>query len=86
MMRYKYEHQNIDKETAVLKSIKGEGRAVLLTTISLMIGYLTLATSNFIPVIEFALLSILIIFVAVLSDLLFVPALLKSINIVKEKL
>jgi predicted RND superfamily exporter protein len=84
MMRYKYEHQTQTKENAVLNSIQGEGRAVLLTTISLMIGYLTLATSNFIPVIEFALLSILIIFVAVLSDLLFVPALLKNINIVKE--
>jgi predicted RND superfamily exporter protein len=85
MMRYKYEHQNILKNEAIVNSIIGEGRAVLLTTISLMLGYLTLTTSDFIPVIQFALLSILVIFVAVLSDLYFVPSLLKNINIVKEK-
>ena len=82
MMRYKYEREH--KETqyeAILHSIDGEGRAVLLTTISLMIGYFTLATSDFIPVIEFALLSIFVIFIAVLSDLFFVPSILKNIDL-----
>jgi predicted RND superfamily exporter protein len=85
MMRYRYEHKNNTKNSAVLNSIVGEGRAILLTTISLMLGYLTLTMSDFIPVIQFALLSILVIFIAVLSDLYFVPSLLKNINIVKEK-
>jgi len=85
MMRYKYEHKGIDKTQAILNSIQGEGRAILLTTISLMIGYLTLTTSDFIPVIQFALLSIFVIFIAVLSDLYFVPSLLKNINILKEE-
>ena len=85
MMRYRYEHNNLfSKKRAILNSIEGEGRAVLLTTISLMIGYLTLATSQFIPVIEFALLSIFTIFIAVLSDLFVVPALLRRIEIVDK--
>jgi len=46
-----------------------------------MIGYFTLATSDFIPVIEFALLSIFVIFIAVLSDLFFVPSILKNIDL-----
>ena len=85
MMRYRYEHNNLfSKKRAILNSIEGEGRAVLLTTISLMIGYLTLATSQFIPVIEFALLSIFTIFIAVLSDLFVVPALLRRIDIIDK--
>jgi len=86
MMRYRYEHhKEFDKFKAVTNSITGEGRAVLMTTISLMIGYFTLATSEFVPVIQFALLSIIVIFVAVLSDLFFVPSLIKNIDIIKEK-
>ena len=82
MMRYKYERKHNETQyEAVLHSIEGEGRAVLLTTISLMIGYLTLATSNFIPVIQFALLSIFVIFIAVLSDLFFVPSIIKNIDL-----
>lgn len=86
MMKYKHESQNhTDKDNAVLSSIKAEGQAILLTTISLMLGFLTLTTSDFIPIIEFALLSMLVIFVAILSDLYFVPSLLKNINIIKGK-
>jgi len=86
MMRYRYEHhKEDDKIPAVLNSIVGEGRAVLMTTISLIIGYFTLTTSDFVPVIQFAILSIVVIFVAVLSDLFFVPSLIKNVDIVKDK-
>lgn len=84
MIRYKYEHKNCNKITAISNTIKGEGRAVLMTTFSLIAGYTTLIYSNFIPVIQFAILSIIVIFIAMLSDLFFIPSLLKKINITKD--
>ena len=82
MMRYRYEHTHgIEKNKALIDTIKGEGRAVILTSFSLIIGYFTLVVSNFVPVIQFALLSILVISVALLSDLFLIPSIIKNLDI-----
>ena len=86
MMRYRYEHTHgIEKNKALIDTIRGEGRAVILTSFSLIVGYFTLVVSNFVPVIQFALLSILVISVALLSDLFLVPSIIKNLDI-KRKL
>ena len=82
MMRYKYEHsKGIKKNQALIDTIKGEGRAVILTSAALVIGYFTLLISDFVPLIEFSLLSVLVIIVALMSDLFLVPSLVKNIDI-----
>ena len=82
MMRYRYEHSHgVEKERALIDTIYGEGKAIIITSISLIIGFLTLLFSEFVPVIQFALLSVLVVFVALLSDLFLTPSLIKNIDI-----
>jgi len=84
MMRYRYEHSHgVEKEKALIDTIYGEGKAIIITSISLMIGFLTLLFSEFVPVIQFAILSIIVILVALFSDLFLTPALIKNISIKK---
>jgi len=86
MMRYRYEHSHgVDKDDALINTINGEGKAIILTSISLIIGFLTLLFSEFVPVIQFAILSVLVVSVALMSDLFLTPSLIKNISIKKEK-
>jgi predicted RND superfamily exporter protein len=85
MMKYRYEHKRLkNRKRVTLIVVKKEASPIILTSLSLSLGFLSLATSDFVPVIQFAFLSIFVILVALLIDLIFVPVLLKNIDISKD--
>jgi len=78
LLHYKHDYEKTKQvDNSIIDSIKKEGRAVILTSTYLSIGFLILITSSFIPVREYALLSVYVIIFALLSDLFITPILIK---------
>ncbi len=75
--RFVEERQRQDSlKEAILQTYFGAGRAILLTSILLLIGMGVLTFSNFVPTSQFGLLTGLTIAGAILADLIILPALL----------
>ncbi len=75
--RFNYEmklHNNIKE--AIINSHKSIGKAMFYTSTIIIVGFILLVLSNFIPTIYFGLLIVLAMFMAILADLLLLPALL----------
>lgn len=64
-----------DHRTAIVHGVVKVGASVTVTTVSATIGFFTLATSAFVPVAYFGLLSGIAMIMALVADLLLVPAL-----------
>ena len=73
-----YEHGDIDK--ALHSTIKEVGQAVTFTTLILGIGFSTLAFSDYLGLAKTGIFGSMAIFVALSSDLLLLPALIKWIK------
>ena len=52
------------------------GRAMYYTSMTIIIGFSILVLSNFIPSVYFGMLTALVMFIAILSDLILLPQLL----------
>ncbi len=65
-----------DLKEALLHTYFGAGRAILLTSVLLIIGLSVLTFSDFVPTRQFGLLTGITIFSAVIADLVLLPALL----------
>lgn len=63
-------------EEAIIQAYHGAGRAILLTSVLLLIGMAVLMTSDFIPTQQFGLLTGITVATAVVADLLILPAIL----------
>jgi predicted RND superfamily exporter protein len=75
--RFKEElNQGRNLKDAMFNSHGSIGRAMFYTTTIIMIGFSVLVLSNFLPTIYFGLLTIIAMFMAILSDLLLLPVLL----------
>ncbi len=75
--RYKLEFAKTnDYIQSVFNTHKSIGTAMFYTSIIIMIGFSVLVLSNFIPTIYFGLLTLLAMFMAIVSDLLLLPILL----------
>lgn len=61
---------------AIIRTHKSVGSAIYYTSFSLIIGFMMMCTSKFIPIIYFGVLTILVMALLLLSTLLFLPALL----------
>jgi hypothetical protein len=61
---------------ALTEIIVSKGRAMLSASIILTIGFGVLLLASFVPTIQFGVLSAIIMFVNVLDDLFFLPALI----------
>jgi len=84
LLHYKHDYEKTREiDNSIVDSIRKEGRAVILTSTYLAIGFLILITSTFIPVREYAILSVFAIIFALLSDLFITPTLIKYF--LKEK-
>ena len=64
-----------DHHAAIIQGIVKVGAPVTVTTVSATIGFFTLATSAFVPVAYFGILSGIAMIMALVADLLLVPAL-----------
>ncbi|MCB9476520.1 MAG: RND family transporter [Deltaproteobacteria bacterium] len=65
-----------DYGKAVFRTVKGTGRAIVLTSVVLALGFAVLMTSNFKANATFGMLSALLMAVALLADMVVLPALL----------
>ena len=78
--RLEYNKSN-DLKLSIQNAHKSIGRAMFYTSTIIMIGFSILVLSNFIPSIYFGLLTVLAMFMAIVSDLLLLPVLLFLIRI-----
>jgi len=75
--RFKLEFaNNQDYKQAIFDTHKSIGKAMFYTSVIIMIGFSVLVLSNFIPTIYFGLLTLVAMFMAIVSDLLLLPILL----------
>jgi predicted RND superfamily exporter protein len=85
LLHYKNDYEISGKiDSSIINSIRKEGRAVILTSTYLSIGFLVLLTSTFVPVKQYAFLTICAIVFALLSDLFITPILIKFMSKEKE--
>lgn len=79
MTRYNdHMHQVKNQDQAMKMCIQSEFRVVAATSIALSMGFAVLTFSQFVPIVQFGLLSALVILVAFLCDILVTPVLLSS--------
>lgn len=75
--RFVEERQNTgDLKVAILNTYFGAGRAILLTSVLLLLGLSVLTLSEFVPTRQFGLLTGMTIAAAVVADLVILPAIL----------
>ncbi|MCK9392398.1 MAG: MMPL family transporter [Syntrophales bacterium] len=83
MNRYKQAMQELqDSEAAVAAAVHDEVRPVVCSSIALAGGFAICAISQFIPVIQFGLLSAAVMIIAIVGELLITPILLKSTQLI----
>ena len=67
-------HSNIKE--SIINSHKSIGRAMFYTSTIIIVGFIILVLSDFIPTIYFGILIVIAMFMAILADLLLLPAML----------
>jgi hypothetical protein len=79
---FKYRKERILQPVinAIKETNKTIGQAILYTTITIVLGFLVMLYSEFIPTVNFAILTSSAIFMAFLSNLLLLPVLLKKLD------
>ncbi len=83
MNRYKMAMQELqDSHAAVAVAVHDEVRPVVCSSFALAGGFAICAVSQFIPVIQFGLLSAAVMLIAVVSELLITPMLLQSTQLI----
>lgn len=78
--RYLEERKNAEPDEAVKRAHRSVGMAVLYTTLIIVTGFLLLVFSNFVPSINFGLLTAISISLALLADLCLLPAVLLRVK------
>ncbi len=76
----KYKNYNNKKESSIKGAYKSTGNALLITTLILFFGFLTLSFSDFTLNSEMGLLTAIVVLLAVIVDLIILPSLLKIID------
>ena len=72
------EEQKISRSNAEINTINSSGQAVLITAMTVIVGFLVFIFSNFNPTVLFGLLSALAIFVSAALAIRFIPIFLES--------
>ena len=71
--------QGGDARTAVLLTLRSQGRPIIYVSLTLAAGFLVMTASNFLPVRSFGIFSALVMLVAMVAELALTPILLYSI-------
>jgi predicted RND superfamily exporter protein len=77
LSRYRIEANRHDDDVAIARTFNFAGRAILITTVILVLGFLPMAASNYFSTRIVGTLLPMTLIVALLADLLLVPALVK---------
>ena len=75
-------HKTTDQEEAMLESFASVGKPAVYTSLLLVLGFLALALSGFVPLRQFGVLSATAIVASMLGDLVLLPALLATTRII----
>jgi predicted RND superfamily exporter protein len=76
--RYRLEGKNVDEATRL--TLIGTGRAIIVTSIVLSLGFLVLLSANMTNMFNFGVLTASAIFVALIADFLLIPAIMKLLE------
>ncbi len=76
LVRYRRNRKGEDPINAVRTTLRQKGTAVLTTSLALVAAFLVLGVSKFIPTVQFGMLCALVIGLALLADMLLLPALI----------
>jgi predicted RND superfamily exporter protein len=71
-----------DEEVALMRTMQAEAVPIVTTSLALAAGFAALVHSSFVPVMNFGLLSAMVVLVALLTTFLFTPILLPSTHLV----
>jgi len=71
--------QGGDARTAVLLTLRSQGRPIIYVSLTLAAGFLVMTASNFLPVRNFGIFSAFVMLVAMVTELALTPILLYSI-------
>ena len=83
MVRYNEElTSTYDESEAIAKTIQAEALPIISTSIALMLGFIVMMQSSFQPIVYFAGLTAVVMFVALLAEFLLTPILLSSVRLV----
>lgn len=83
MVRYNKDLKQLKSELpAIERVVKVEFMPVIITSIGLAGGFGVLASSSFVPVMQFGALSAFVIFLAVIADLILTPVLLSKTRLI----
>jgi predicted RND superfamily exporter protein len=86
LSRLKSEREKTNNIKIVInKGIQSTGRPIIYTSIVLSLGFLTLVFASFSPLINFGILSAIVVLLAVVFDLFVLPALLGFIGLDRRK-
>lgn len=75
----KYQKLGYSTEDSLAHCFQHSGRALFLTTLLLTVGFLSFTAGQFVPTIEFGIMNAIVISLALLTDLLLLPALLMTL-------
>jgi len=83
MVRYNKELKQLkDEHRAIVAAVRAEFFPVLTTSLGLAGGFIVLGFSSFIPVMQFGLLSALVMFLALIADVILTPVLLSTTRLI----
>jgi len=83
LFRYNREFKrDPDRNSALRNTLRGVGRPVILTTLTLCAGFSVLVFSSFRPTSEFGVLMIVTLITALLGDIVILPSLMLRVNLV----
>lgn len=83
LFRYNREFKrDPDRNSALRHTLRGVGRPIILTTLTLCAGFSVLIFSSFKPTSEFGVLMIITLTTALLGDIIILPSLMLNVNLV----
>jgi len=83
MVRYNKDLKHLkDEHRAIIAAVRAEFFPVLTTSLGLAGGFIILGFSSFVPVMQFGLLSALVMLLALLADVILTPVLLSTTRLI----
>lgn len=83
MVRYNQELKRLkDEHKAIIAAVRAEFYPVLTTSLGLAGGFVILGFSSFVPVMQFGLLSAVVMIMALLADVILTPVLLSTTRLI----
>ncbi len=76
--RYRLEGKNVDEATRL--TLIGTGRAIIVTSVVLSLGFLVLLSASMTNMLNFGILTASAIFIALIADFLLMPAIMKLLE------